>query len=277
LRRIEDLDDFEGLLRALESSDLVIHSAARAHVIREHSRDPLAEFRRANVEGTKRVYEAAREVGARRFVFLSSVKAMGEGGPVPYREEDAPQPSDPYGVSKLEAELALAEARPRGGVEYVVLRPPLVYGPGVGGNLFRLLRLADLASRLPLPLGGIANKRSLISVNNLVSAIELAMLHSAAADQTFLVSDGEDLSTSDLIRRLTKGLGREAHLLPCPSRLARALGTAVGRGYEINRLLGSLQVDSGRIRRTLGWRPPEEVTDGLARMATWYSAGAPRG
>ncbi len=195
---------------------------------------------------------------------------MGEGSPTQYRESDHPEPTDPYGISKLEAEQALAEGRALGGPEFVVLRPPLIYGPGVGGNFRRLLRLATLAGRIPLPLGSIANQRSLVSLGNLVSAIEVAALNPAAADRTYLVSDGMDLSTSELILALAAGMGQPARLLPCPVRMIRSLATAAGKGSEADRLFGSLVVDSSRLRRELGWVPPESVAAGLAATAAWW-------
>jgi nucleoside-diphosphate-sugar epimerase len=262
--------DARALRAAFESIDVVVHLAARVHVMREHHSDPLAAFRRVNVEGTRAVYAAAREAGVERVVFLSSVKAMGEGSAAPYRESDAANPVDPYGISKLEAERVLAEGRALGGPEYVVLRPPLVYGPGVRGNFLRLLRLAALSGRVPLPLGGIANQRSLISITNLVSAIEVAALNPAAADQTFLVSDGQDLSTSELISALAASLGKPAMLWPCPVSLVRALASSVGRGAEADRLLGSLTVNSREIRQRLGWQPPQSVAEGLKETAEWW-------
>ena len=255
---------------------VVVHMAARVHVIREREADPLAAFRRVNVEGTRAIYAAAREAGVRRFVFLSSVKAMGEGSPAPYRESDTPHPVDPYGISKLEAERVLAEERASGGPEFVVLRPPLVYGPGVRGNFRRLLRLAYLSGRIPLPLGGIPNKRSLVSLDNLVSAIETVASHPEAADQTFLVSDAEDLSTSELIAQLAASLGRSARLFHCPERLVRTAARMVGQASEAERLLGSLQVDSIKIRERLGWNPPQTVAAGLEETAAWWRREASR-
>lgn len=265
-----DFGDAGALRAAFNSMEVVVHLAARVHVMREDEADPLAAFRRVNVEGTRAVYAAARDAGVKRVVFLSSVKAMGEGRAVPYREADSPRPIDPYGTSKLEGEQALAEGRALGGPEYVVLRPPLIYGPGVGGNFRRLLRLATLSGYIPLPLGNIPNQRSLVSLGNLVSAIEAAAADPAAADRTYLVSDGEELSTSELLAGLAAGMGRPARLIPCPIRLVRMLAAAAGREQEADRLLGSLVVDSSRIRQELGWVPPETVAAGLAATATWW-------
>jgi UDP-glucose 4-epimerase len=270
-RTIEGLEDSGGLRRALRAADVVVHLAARVHVMRETATDPLASFRKANVEGTRAVHAAARDVGARRLVYLSSVKAMGEGGAEPYRESDVPRPIDPYGISKLEAEQALAAGRSSGGIEFVVLRPTVVYGPGVGGNIRRLLRLAALTRWLPLPLGGIPNRRSLISVTNLSSAIELAAAHPQAADRIYLVSDGEDVSTSALLVRFAQGLGISHRLLPCPTGLLRMTGRLAGLGAEVDRLLGSLVADSGHIRSELGWRPPQTVSQAIAETAAWWA------
>lgn len=270
VRPVWDLDDSEGLRRAFKSVDVVVHLAARVHVMREHLAKPLDAFRRINVEGTRAVHAAAREAGAKRVVFVSSIKAMGEAGPRPYRESDPPQPADPYGLSKWEAERALAAGRAQGGIEYVVLRPPLVYGPGVGGNFRRLLRIADLSRRLPLPLGELSNARSLISVVNLSSAIESAGFHPAAADRTFLVSDGHDLSTSEMLQRLAIGLGGPARLTRCPVRMIRFVAGALGRTNEVERLLGSLVVDSSLIQRALGWRPVRTVDEAFAETTAWW-------
>ena len=261
----------EALLRAgFRGCDAVVHLAARVHVMRESATDPLAAFRKVNVEGTRGAYRAACAVGARRFVFLSSVKVHGEGRAEPYVESDEPSPADPYGVSKLEAERMLASARAAGGsADVVVLRPPLVYGAGVGGNFRRLIRLAELAQRWPMPLGGIANRRSLVSVGNLADVIRFMVRSEAASGATVLVSDGTDLSTSELICRLARALGRDARLLPCPSGALRALTSLVGRGAEADRLVGSLTVRTDALR-ALGWTPPQSVDAALDETARWW-------
>lgn len=270
MRVVADLDDREGLRRAFEGADVVVHLAARVHVMRDHAADPLAEFRHVNVDGTRNAHAAARDAGVRRFVLLSSIKAMGAGSGVPYRESDPAQPVDPYGVSKREAELTLAETSRADGIEYAILRPTLVYGAGVAGNLRRLLRLAELAGSVPLPLGRIANRRSLTSVMNLASAIEAVATHSAAANRAFLISDGEDLSTSDLIAHLADGIGRPARLLRCPVRLLQGFAAALGQRPAAERLFGSLVVDSSCIRRDLGWSAPQTATEALHQTGTWW-------
>lgn len=266
---IGGLDDAARLRPALAGMDAVAHLAARVHVMRETAGDPLAAFRAVNVEGTRAVRDLAREAGVARLVFLSSVKAHGEGRAAPYRPDEPLAPADPYGVSKAEAEAVLAEADPAR-LGWTILRPPLVYGPGVGGNFRRLLRLAELAGRLPLPLGGIANRRSLVFVGNLADAIAHAAGDARAAGRRYLVADGEDLSTSDLLARLARAFGRPARLLPCPVGLAGAAARLAGRGAEAERLFGTLQVDASALAAELDWRAPFTVDEGLAATARWW-------
>jgi nucleoside-diphosphate-sugar epimerase len=266
--------DASALRVAFEACDAVVHLAARVHVMQETAADPLAAFRRVNVEGAVAAYRAACAVGVRRFVFLSSVKVHGEGRATPYAEGDPPAPADPYGVSKLEAEHRLASARDAGGTtDLVVLRPPLVYGPGVGGNFRRLIRLAELARRWPLPLGGLGNRRSMVAVHNLADAIRFLIEAPAAGGRTLLVSDGEDLSTSDLLARLARALGGRARLLPCPAGVMRTLAMLAGQGAIVDRLLGTLTVDSSALRAGLGWTPPHSVDATLAEVARWWAEG----
>jgi nucleoside-diphosphate-sugar epimerase len=254
---------------ALAGVDAVVHLAARTHVLHDPAPDPLAAYHAVNVDGTRRLAEQAAALGVRRFVFLSSIKVNGEATlDRPFTESDAPQPEDAYGVTKLGAERALAEAVAGSGMETVVLRPPLVYGAGVKGNLLALMR--TIARGVPLPLGGIHNRRSLIGLDNLVSALVLALTHPAAAGQTFLLADGEDLSTTQLIQLIAAGLGRPARLFPVPSGLLTLVGILTGRRATISRLTGSLQVDAGAIRARLGWQPPLSAAEGLARMGRWY-------
>jgi nucleoside-diphosphate-sugar epimerase len=262
------------LAGAFAGCHAVVHLAARVHVMRETAADPLAEFRRVNVLGAETAYRAACATGVRRFVLLSSVKVHGEGRATPYVEGDPPAPADPYGVSKLEAERGLTAARAAGGAaDLVVLRAPLVYGPGVGGNFRRLIRLAELAQRWPLPLGGLGNRRSLVAVQNLADAIRFVLQSRPAGDRTFLVSDGEDVSTSDLIARLARALGGRARLLPCPAGAVRLLAALAGRRAITDRLLGTLTVDSAALRTGLGWTPPYSVDATLAEVARWWAEG----
>jgi nucleoside-diphosphate-sugar epimerase len=255
---------------ALEGRNVVIHTAARVHVMKETSADPLEEFRRVNVHGTLNLARQAALAGVRRLVFISSIKVNGEGTPlgVPYTAEDAPAPMDAYGISKLEAEEGLQQVGEETGLEVVVIRPPLVYGPGVKGNFLSMMRW--LRRGVPLPLGAIRNKRSLVALDNLVDLILRCAEHPAAANQTFLAGDGEDLSTTELLHRLGAALERPARLVPVPqSVLESALGL-LGRRDLARRLCGSLQVDIGKAGSLLGWTPPVSVDEGLAATARHY-------
>ncbi len=239
----------------------------------ETAADPLAEFRRINVDGTRAVLAAAREAGIGHFVFLSSIKVNGEGREAPYSEADTPRPTDSYGQSKLDAEGVVRA--PEGATPWTIVRPPLVYGPGVGGNFRRLLQLADIASRWPLPLGGIDNLRSMIFVDNLASAIAAAIAQPRARNRTFLVSDDHDLGVSELIRRLAIGLGGRPRLFRAPVSLLRQAGLLVGRGAELDRIFGTLRVNCGLIQSTLDWRPPVELGDALGVTARWWRTVVP--
>lgn len=266
---VGDIGSGSGWHAALEGVRDVVHLAARTHVLRETAPDALAEYRRVNVAGTERVARAAAARGVRRLVFASSVKVNGEStGARPYTEDDAPRPEDPYGISKWEAEQALARVASETGLEVVVLRPPLVYGPGVRGNF---LRLMDLVARgTPLPLAAIENRRSLLYAGNLADAIIQVLASPQAAGRTYLVSDGEDVSTPVLVRALARALGVKPRLVPVPLAALRFAATLAGRGAELARLAGSLQVDSSRIRRDLGWAPRFGLAQGLEPTARWY-------
>jgi nucleoside-diphosphate-sugar epimerase len=262
---------------ALDGAEVVAHLAARVHVMREHIDDPLAAFRRTNLEGTLHLARAALRAGVRRLVFVSSVKALGGANPNgPLTDTSPPNPEGPYGISKWEAEVGLREAASGSGMEVVVLRPPLVYGPGVRGNFRALMRLVDRS--IPLPLGSIANRRSLLYVGNLVDAIDLCLSHPAAAGRSYLLRDGEDLSTPDLVRHLAAALGRKDLLVPLPGAVLSLAASCIGRKADAERLLGSLTVDDGRLRRELGWQPPFTVDEGLAETAVWWrvAGGPPR-
>lgn len=258
---------------SLESVSVVIHSAARVHVMNDTADDPLVEFRKANVDGTVSLARQAAAAGVRRFVFISSIKVNGEGTEPgqPYRADDAPAPQDPYGVSKMEAEQALRAVASETGMEVVIIRPVLVYGPGVKAN-FRSM-MSWLSKGVPLPLGATGNKRSLVAVDNLVDLIATCIEHPAAANQTFLVSDGEDLSTTQLLQRMGSALGRPARLLPVPAGLLQAVAAMLGRRAIAQRLCGSLQVDITKTRELLGWTPPVSVDDALRRTARAFAAG----
>jgi len=256
---------------ALEGVSGVVHLAARTHVLRETATDPLTEFRKINVSGTGRLARSAAAGGVRRLVFVSSVKVNGERTEErPFTEDGAPRPEDAYGVSKWEAEQALSRIAAETGLEVVVLRPPLVYGPGVKGNFLRLMHL--VARGVPLPLGAVANRRSFIYTGNLADAIVKALDAPQAAGRTYLVSDGEEVSTPDLVRRLGQALGVKPRLLSLPLAALGLAATLAGKRAEFARLTGSLQVDSSRIRRELDWRPRYGLTGGLEETARWYHA-----
>ena len=258
---------------ALRGVSCVVHLAARVHVVQEADPDPVAAFRRDNVQATVRLAQAAGACGVRRLVFASSARVNGpSSGEAPFRESDAPVPAEPYEQSKLEAERGLAGVASATGLECVTVRAPLVYGPGVKANFLSLMRALD--RRWPLPLGAIRNRRSLIYVGNLASAMLAALVHPGASGRTYLVSDGEDVSTPELARRIAEALGREARLPRVPVGLLRAAGRLVGREGAVERLFASLQVDSRAIRDELGWRPPHTMAHGLEQTAHWYRSVA---
>jgi len=254
----------------LDGVDTFVHLAARVHVMQDSAADPLAEFRKVNVDGTLNLARQAAAAGVGRFTFISSIKVNGEGAPLgrPYTADDAPAPEDPYGVSKREAEDGLRQLAVETGMEVVIIRPPLVYGPGVKANFHALLRA--VARGIPMPLGAIHNRRSLVALDNLVDLIITCIDHPAAANQTFLVSDGEDLSTPELIRRMARALGRPARLIPVPTAVLMAGATLLGKREVAARLCGSLQVNITKARKVLGWTPPVSVDEGLRRTAEHY-------
>lgn len=230
--------------------------------------DPLSAFRQINVAGTERLARMAAINGVKRFVYVSSIKVNGEGCEKPFTEHDIPAPDDPYGVSKWEAEQTLHKVADDTGLEVVILRPPLVYGLEVKANFLSLLKLFDRA--IPMPLSSINNLRSLICVENLVDAIITCITHPKAVGQTYLVSDGKDVSTPELIRRAAAALGRPARLFPFPPSLMRFVGKLFGKSDAVERLIGSLTIDSSKIRRELGWKPPYTMEQGLKETAEWF-------
>ena len=253
---------------ALVGAQTVVHLAARVHIMDDRSADPLAAFRQTNTAGTLHLARQAAAAGVRRFVFVSSVKVNGEGTAAghPFTAADAPAPQDAYGISKMEAEQGLRRIAADTGMEVVIVRPPLVYGPGVKANFAALMRW--LQRGIPLPLGAVNdNRRSLVALDNLVDLLITCIDHPAAANQTFLVSDGEDLSTTGLLRRMGQAMGSPARLIPVPPALLRLGAAALGKGDVAQRLLGSLQVDITHTRQTLGWTPPIGVDEGLRRAA----------
>lgn len=262
----------------LQGCDAVVHTAARVHVMREAGAGPLAAdllaadllatYRAANVAGSLRLASQAAAAGVRRFVFLSSIKVNGEGTEPgrPFTADDRPAPQDAYARSKAEAEAALLQLGRRTGMEVVVIRPPLVYGPGVKANFLAMMRW--LQRGLPLPLGAVTgNRRSLVALDNLADLIACSIDHPAAANRVLLVRDGEDLSTAALLRRTAAALQVNARLLPVPPRALAAMAAVLGRRAALARLCGSLQVDDSASRRLLGWQPPIGVDEGLRRAA----------
>lgn len=251
----------------LASCDCVVHLAARVHVMDDHAADPLEAYRETNTQGTLNLAQQAAECGVRRFVFLSSIKVNGEltRPGQPFAADDIPAPQDGYAVSKYEAEQGLLDLASRSPMEVVIIRPPLVYGPGVKANFRTMMNW--LARGIPLPFGALRNKRSLVGVDNLVDLILTCLAHPAAANQVFLVSDGEDISTTDLLRRTAAAMGRKAHLLPLPASLLEWGARLFGKDELAQRLCGNLQVDIAKTREQLGWSPPVGVDEGLRRAA----------
>ncbi|MBE0625147.1 MAG: NAD-dependent epimerase/dehydratase family protein [Burkholderiales bacterium] len=259
---------------ALDGMDLVVHLAARAHVMRDSAADPLAAYRRINVAGSVRLARAAAAAGASRLIYMSSIKVNGEAtAGTPFCESDAPAPLDAYGRSKWEAEQALRSVAAQTGLAVSALRPPMIYGPGVKGNLARLLQW--IARGLPLPFASIANRRSLIYLENLIDAT-LALMRHPAPGKIYLVSDAHDLSTPQLVRALARGLDRPARLLPFPPSLLRLAGSCAGQRDAVARLVGSLQIDASRIAAELGWRPAHDPEQGLVLTARAHAERAGR-
>lgn len=247
---------------ALIGCDAAIHLAARVHVLGDAAQNPLALYRATNTEATLNLARQAADAGVKRFVFISSIKVNGEGTDAAYRESDTPAPADAYAISKWEAEQGLRRIACETGLEVVILRPPLVYGPGVKANFLRLMRMVERG--WPLPLGAIRNRRSLLYLGNLVDAIRLCVEHPAAAGQTFLLDDGEAVSTPDLIRAVAHAMGRSARLPAVPVSVVEFAGALLGKRAAVARLTGSLWVDSSLIRSRLNWAPPYSMEAGLA-------------
>jgi nucleoside-diphosphate-sugar epimerase len=256
----------------LNNFDVIVHLAARVHVMSDESTDPLAEFRRVNVVGTLNLARQAAMSGVRRFVFVSSVKVNGESTLLgkPFLVDDQPDPQDPYGISKHEAEEGLRKLASNTGMEVVIIRPPLVYGPGVKANFASMMRW--LHRGIPLPFGAVQNKRSFVALDNLVDLIVTCLDHPLAANQTFLVSDGEDLSTTELLQRMGRVLGKPARLIPVPVELMQVPANLLGMSDVSQRLFGSLQVDSSKALDLLGWKPVITVDEALLKTAAAYIA-----
>jgi nucleoside-diphosphate-sugar epimerase len=265
---VGDIDGTTNWAMSLYGADAVIHLAARVHIMRDTARDPLAEFRRVNTEGTLNLARQSAAAGVKRFIFLSTIGVNGNATQpeVAFKESDVPLPHDPYSASKHEAEVGLRGIAKSTGMEVVIIRPTLVYGNNAPGNFGKLTRL--VACGLPLPLASIPNRRSLVGIDNLVDFVVTCLEHPAAANETFLISDGEDLSTPELIQRMARAMNRPARLMPVPKSMLMAGATMLGRREMAQRLCGSLQVDILKARTLLGWNPPVSVDSGLRRAVT---------
>ena len=251
----------------LEGVDVLVHCAARVHIMSDASSDPLSEYRSVNVAGTSKLAESAARSGVKRFIFISSIKVNGEGTVPgkPYTADDMPAPVDAYGISKMEAEQRLMLLGNATGMEIVIIRPVLVYGPGVKAN-FRSM-MSWLNKGVPLPLGAISNQRSLVALDNLVDLVVTCLDHAAAANQTFLVSDDDDMSTTELLKRMGEALQTPVRLIPVPAWLLLRGAALLGRKDVARRLCGSLQVDISKTRSLLGWTPPLTVAQALSKTA----------
>jgi len=251
--------------------DAVVHLAARAHVVADKAADPLEEFRRVNVMETERLADAAVRGGVRRFVLVSSIGVLGnDSGGRAFTAGDPPHPSEPYAVSKWEAEQRLLERVAGTAIEAVIVRPPLVYGPGVKGNFLRLLRLVN--SGLPLPFAGLEARRSFVGLQNLCGLLEACIDHPAAAGRVLLAADGEDVTLPELLESIARGLGRSARLFKVPWLLVESFASMAGRREDLARLVGSLRVDASETRQVLGWQPHVRFDAGIREMAEWYLA-----
>src|SRR5579859_1693187 len=257
---------------ALDGVDAVVNCAARVHVMRDASPNPIAEFRRVNVAGTLNLARQAVDAGERRIIHISSIGVNdAETFAKPVTSDNKPVPHSPYAISKHEAELGLRQMAQETGLEVVIIRPPIVFGPGAPGNFNKLLLI--LHRGIPLPLGAVHNRRSLVALDNLVDLILISLHHPAAANQTFLVSDGEDLSTSALLRRMAAALGRSARLIPVPAPVLRTTARFFGMARMAQQLCGSLQVDISKTRALLDWTPRVSVNEALEQTARHFLAG----
>jgi len=269
LGRPSDLSQDE-MKQVLKNVDVVIHTAARVHMMDDDVADPLAKFRWVNTTGTIGLARLAAEAEVKRFIFLSSIKVNGEITSLgkPFKSDDCYVPDDPYGLSKLEAEQGLLEIAKQTKMDVVIIRPPLVYGPGVQANFNLLMKLVD--NGVPMPLGAINNQRSFVALDNLVSFIIHCIDHPKAANEIFLISDGEDVSTTELLRKLAKVFGQKALLLPVPIDWMRFVAKLIGKGDVTSRLFGSLQVDSSKAKELLGWKEVITMDEQLKKTVDAY-------
>jgi nucleoside-diphosphate-sugar epimerase len=262
--RARDLEHTTSLTDVLHRDDVLVHLAARVHVMRDHRKDAAWVYQAANVEPTRMICRSAAESGVRRVVYLSSAKVFGEGRERPYSVNDLPAPADAYAQSKLDAERVVREACDSSGIEWTILRPPFVYGPGGKGNFPRLVALARLSNVIPLPLGSIRNRRSIVFVGNLVDAIRHAVLDERARNRIMLPTDAADVSTPELLRAIAVANDGSARLFPFPRAILRGAAHLIGRSAEMERLTESLRLDAGYLRKELGWSPPFALSEALA-------------
>jgi nucleoside-diphosphate-sugar epimerase len=266
---VSGLSESELWEEILVGVDVVVHCAARAHVMGDSEIDPLAVYREVNVEGTRCLAKQAVSYGIKRFIYISSIKVNGEGtSGHPFKADDIAAPEDSYGISKWEAEQVLQKISSNSKLEIVIIRPPLVYGPRVRANFLKLMRLVK--SGLPLPLGAIRNIRSFVALDNLVDLILTCLHHPAAIDQTFLVSDGDDLSTPELLRRIAKAFEKPLRLIPISVLLLRTAALLLGKKDISQRLCGSLQIDIGKAKQLLGWTPKFSVDAALLKTTKHF-------
>lgn len=267
---IEDMNSQTQYMDSLNDVDCVIHCAARVHIMKDDSKSPLEAYREVNTQGTLNLAHQAAQAGVKRFLFLSSIKVNGESTTTkPYTAEDIPSPEDPYGISKFEAEQKLLELAKTSEMEIVIIRSPLVYGPGVKANFLSLMKFVN--SNIPIPLGAVTqNKRSLVSVDNLIDFIQVCLEHPLAGNQIFLVSDGQDLSTVELIKEIGLAMGKIPYLMPFPKFCFDLLGFVLRKKSITARIFGSLQVDISKNSKLLGWAPPFTTKESMNKTVNYY-------
>ncbi|MTI64688.1 SDR family oxidoreductase [Methylophaga sp.] len=263
---VKDVCDINKLRTALENTDTVIHTAARVHVMDDTAEEPLIEFRKVNTAATLGLAREAARAGVKRFIFLSTIKVNGESTypGEPFSEQDICNPTDPYGISKYEAEQGLLQIAQKTGMEVVIIRPPLIYGPGVKGNFASMMRW--VGKGIPLPLGAVNNQRSLLALENLLDFINCCLDHPKAANEVFLLSDGQDVSTTELIQKLAQAQGKKAWLLPVPVSLMKLAADLLGKRDVADRLFGSLQIDNSKACFKLNWSPVVSMDEQLRKM-----------
>ena len=262
---IGSIDSKTQWMRVLKDQNIVIHTLGLSYVTNDNVINSLAEFRRVNVDGTTNLARQAAAAGVKRFIFISSIKVNGEQtqSAKPFTADDVPAPEDDYGLSKVEAEVALLQVSDETGMEVVIIRPPLVYGPGVKGNFANMIKVVQKG--IPLPLGAVNNQRSLVAIDNLVDFIITCIYHPSAANEVFLVGDGHDLTTTELLQGIAAAMGKPSRLISVPKSVLMFCAVLLGKRAVAQRLLGSLQVDITKARNLLGWEPPISVQEGLRR------------